>query len=398
MKKIRTASVRATTAEIEAEQNEKRQRNNSPRLTIVKIVLTHQTESNFTFKNAVCEQYNIENTTDDRDVFEMYAKNFYKILDKDEFIVPDKGKKKGISVKLAKSGLVKHNDQITLTPEEAANKLEVHSSKNILEGIVIGGIYGRPRNARQLKNRNKKKDVNRDDVITDDYYVMIYLPMDNNIGFLLLQYYPDITIKDEITKFKKRNYFRVLKFASLVIAIILTVFVSTGINKDFAGYIISALSIFIGLNISLIIMLFDKFNSTNFDTNNKTYKDKVKLLKHRNFFMQFTSLTAYSIILSLVLIVLLSICFSQHFTSSISISEKIAYVWEMMKTDWTPGWSWKIFMFALWQATILVIRCFTYYLLFYFIIILFYSVGSAYAYISQEYENKKIELYKDRKF
>lgn len=52
MKKIRTASVRATTAEIEAEQNEKRQRNNSPRLTIVKIVLTHQTESNFTFLNS----------------------------------------------------------------------------------------------------------------------------------------------------------------------------------------------------------------------------------------------------------------------------------------------------------------------------------------------------------
>lgn len=88
--------------------------------------------------------------------------------------------------------------------------------------------------------------------------------------------------------------------------------------------------------------------------------------------MQFTSLTAYSIILSLVLIVLLSICFSQHFTSSISISEKIAYVWEMMKTDWTPGWSWKIFMFALWQATILVIRCFTYYLL--FISLLSYSI------------------------
>lgn len=71
MKKIRTASVRATTAEIEAEQNEKRQRNNSPRLTIVKIVLTHQTESNFTFKNAVCEQYNIVFTTN-------YFSIFYK--------------------------------------------------------------------------------------------------------------------------------------------------------------------------------------------------------------------------------------------------------------------------------------------------------------------------------
>lgn len=53
--------------------------------------------------------------------------------------------------------MVKHNDQITLTPEEAANKLEVHSSKNILEGIVIGGIYGRPRNARQLKIEIRRK-------------------------------------------------------------------------------------------------------------------------------------------------------------------------------------------------------------------------------------------------
>lgn len=159
-----------------------------------------------------------------------------------------------------------------------------------------------------------------------------------------------------------------------MIAIIATIFVNTGINKDFAGYIISALSIFIGLNISLIIMVFDKFNSTDFDTNNKTYKVKVRLLKHRNFFMQFTSLTAYSIILSLILIVLLSMCFNQHFTSSISISEKIVYAWEMVKTDWNPVWSCKAFISAVGQVVILIFRCITYYLLFYFIIILFYSI------------------------
>ena len=73
--------------------------------------------------------------------------------------------------------------------------------------------------------------------------------------------------------------------------------VENGINRDFAGYIIAALSIFIGLNINLIIMIFDKFNSTNFDVSNKPYIDKVRLLKRRNFFMQYTSLTAYSIIL-----------------------------------------------------------------------------------------------------
>lgn len=202
----------------------------------------------------------------------------------------------------------------------------------------------------------------------------------------------------EDSKTKKKNYFKTLKILSLMTAIIATIFVNTGINKDFAGYIISALSIFIGLNISLIIMVFDKFNSTDFDTNNKTYKVKVRLLKHRNFFMQFTSLTAYSIILSLILIVLLSMCFNQHFTSSISVSEKIVYAWEMVKTDWNPVWSCKAFISAVGQVVILIFRCITYYLLFYFIIIIFYSIGSTYAYISQEYKAKEIEIYKGRKF
>lgn len=205
MENPRTTSVHASRAVTEAEQNEKRKKNNSPRLTVVQIILKHQTESDFTFKNAVCEQYNIESTTDDSKVFDTYAKNFYKTLDKDEFIVPDKGKRKGISVKKSRAGLVKHDDKIRLTPEEVATKLVTHASENILEGIVIGGIYGRPRNARQLRNKNNQKAVNRDDVITDDYYVMIYLPMDYNVGFLLLQYYPDITIKDEITKFIRKT-------------------------------------------------------------------------------------------------------------------------------------------------------------------------------------------------
>ena len=66
----------------------------------------------------------------------------------------------------------------------------------------------------------------------------------------------------EDDKSKKKNYFRTLKFIILIISIIVTMMVENGINRDFAGYIIAALSIFIGLNINLIIMIFDKFNST----------------------------------------------------------------------------------------------------------------------------------------
>lgn len=72
------------------------------------------------------------------------------------------------------------------------------------------------------------------------------------------------------TQPKEKKYFTHLKRISLLIAILLTVLLSAGPNKDFAGYAIASLSIFIGLNINLIIMMFDKFNSIDFKTENKT--------------------------------------------------------------------------------------------------------------------------------
>lgn len=36
--------------------------------------------------------------------------------------------------------------------------------------------------------------------------------------------------------------------------------------------------------------------------------------------------------------------------------------------------------------------------MFYYLLILLYSIGSAYAYISQEFKNRKIEIYQGQKF
>jgi hypothetical protein len=174
--------------------------------------------------------------------------------------------------------------------------------------------------------------------------------------------------------------------------------VENGINRDFAGYIIAALSIFIGLNINLIIMIFDKFNSTNFDVSNKPYIDKVRLLKRRNFFMQYTSLTAYSIILSIVLILFLSLCFSSDYSMSISAIDIFTICKDMVISDLSLIWSWEAFEEVLKLLFILIFRCLTYYFLFYYLLILLYSIGSAYAYISQEFKNRKIEIYKEQKF
>lgn len=197
---------------------------------------------------------------------------------------------------------------------------------------------------------------------------------------------------------KNKNYFTTLKFIILAISLIATTAIDNAINEDLAGYIIASLSIFIGLNINLIIMIFDKFSSTDFDVANKSYIDKVRLLKRRNFFMQYTSLTAYSIILSIVLILFLSLCFNANYTISISIIDKFIYYKYLLLSDVALVWSWGAFWKALYLILVLIFRCLTYYLLFYYILILLYSIGSVYAYISQEFKNRKIEIYKGQKF
>ena len=115
------------------------------------------------------------------------------------------------------------------------------------------------------------------------------------------------------------------------------------------------------------------------------------LTKKREFFKQFTSLTAYSILLSIFLIVLLSFCFLDKYTEHVSIIEKVKYVLSIKITY--LDFSFNILIKSILETFILLSRAITYYLLFYYIIILFYNIGSAYAFISKEYKSKKIKVY-----
>ena len=137
--------------------------------------------------------------------------------------------------------------------------------------------------------------------------------------------------------------------------------------------------------------MFDKFNYIDFKTDNKTIYEKTSLVKKREFFKQFTSLTAYSILLSIFLIVLLSLCFLNKYTEPINIIEKIKYILDVKITH--LEFSFNILIKSILETFILLSRAITYYLLFYYIIILFYNIGSAYAFISKEYKSKKIKVY-----
>ena len=105
---------------------------------------------------------------------------------------------------------------------------------------------------------------------------------------------------------KPKFYFTSIQWLLILVSAIGTPFLLKGFNKDFISYIMTALSIFIGLFLTLILTAFDKFHDRN-DIQRPTHEDQRYLKTRKNFFKQFTSLTAYAIVLSLFCIVLLGV-------------------------------------------------------------------------------------------
>ncbi|MCD8091805.1 MAG: hypothetical protein LUF01_02820, partial [Bacteroides sp.] len=56
-------------------------------------------------------------------------------------------------------------------------------------------------------------------------------------------------------------------------------------------------------------------------------------------------------------------------------------------------WSSKVFILAIKDAAIIIIRFITYYFLFDYLLIILYSIGSIYTYIYSEYSSIKIRIY-----
>ena len=77
---------------------------------------------------------------------------------------------------------------------------------------------------------------------------------------------------------------------------------------DFCGYIISGLSLFVGIFFTFIIALYDKFNSIDFSQfYSSISEDKSQLgIRLKNYFKKTTVLSLYLILLSIICILLLS--------------------------------------------------------------------------------------------
>ena len=74
-----------------------------------------------------------------------------------------------------------------------------------------------------------------------------------------------------IKKNKPRCYLTKIQWYILMISVVTAITTVGGFSREFAGYVVSALSLFVGLFFSFILMLIDKFQKTDFSP----YKMKV---------------------------------------------------------------------------------------------------------------------------
>lgn len=116
---------------------------------------------------------------------------------------------------------------------------------------------------------------------------------------------------------RPKLYFTQLQLIALLISILFVYTKPKGLSNEMINYVLSSLSIMTALFLSLIIIIFDKFNNFNF----KGEGDDEKIHKFHmwNFFYQFNAITSYAILISTSVIILL--VFTLMFGKEIDVSQ-----------------------------------------------------------------------------
>lgn len=175
--------------------------------------------------------------------------------------------------------------------------------------------------------------------------------------------------------------FTTMQVVSLIIASVSLKLLPTGFSDNFAGYIISFLGIFIGLFTSIIISMMDKSKSMFEKYDDKNALEKTQTRQLRNYLVQFTGLTSYSIFLAIILIILLSLVLLHNgFKSDIWNNDFVKHKEEINLTS----------VFLFFKRMILIVHRFfiVYYLLNFFIITIF-SITSYFSFLLTEYNKLK---------
>lgn len=117
--------------------------------------------------------------------------------------------------------------------------------------------------------------------------------------------YAEVDTKED--KSNKILGFSPIKWGIIFLSAIVSVcFLTKGLSEHLIGCILSGLALYVGFFISFIIFIFEKFYNTDFNKADKSELQIAGLIIQKNFIKQFTSLASYSVLISLVCIILLA--------------------------------------------------------------------------------------------
>jgi hypothetical protein len=163
-----------------------------PKLTAYTILIKptniHTENSNrWLFRNIINEAN--QNELRDSYLFTEIFRHFISSLDTPE-MYSDNSSKKCMTA-----------NQPNISDPTVSPNINLFSSQFIIEGKIEGGSYGRKRNKTSTIDKSDKSNVSERDAITEDFYFLLYAPLESNKSILLLQSYSDDSIDSVMKKF-----------------------------------------------------------------------------------------------------------------------------------------------------------------------------------------------------
>lgn len=202
----------------------------------------------------------------------------------------------------------------------------------------------------------------------------------------LFQYVGVNSTTSNIEKNKPRYYFTKIQWGILMISVMVSIATVNGFGKDFAGYVVSALSLFVGLFFSFILMLIDKFQKIDFspykkDANAQLMPIGVRL---KNYYKKATTLSFYIIVLALLCILLLSASLIE-----VPFNEIYQFLAKCIPISYIDIWEtlWRIASFIVKS----IYRGVSIYFLLDFLWITLYLLSSFFDYVGSEYDKVKLQ-------
>ncbi len=171
-----------------------------PKLEIYKIILKGKTETQRRpafrdFFRTRPEYLTLKPPIENEDIFRIFHQNFFKNIDQPAYKKNEK-KLKGFTIAYDNS-----------TGTRLSKISSPINANEVIHGVLDGGLYGRTRNLSKVTSTVDRTPILVDHIVTDQFYFLLYTPMDYNTGILMIQGYSDIKISDIFRK-HLQDYFK----------------------------------------------------------------------------------------------------------------------------------------------------------------------------------------------